>query len=491
MQIVSVEEMRFMDRETCRNIVDGRTLMYEAGQGVYDEICQFARRASFDHFLVVCGKGNNGGDGFVIAELLYRSGYSVVVQSLYPINELHGDSKFYAENLSAAVEWIEGFDLPEITEQVIIVDAVLGTGFSGNLRENYCRLIEAINGLPSPVIAVDIPSGLNGDTGTAQPVTVYADETVTIGYPKRGLFVNDALEAVGDLRLVEIAIPDSLTVYCSAGVNALFKQDITLVPRPEKSHKKSFGSVKVIGGSSQYQGAPKLAAAAAMRAGCGYVTLLSLAEVGREGNPLALIHRQLEDFSKVVELIEPKETVVFGPGIGRVADAQQVLAHLLMHSGRVIIDADGLWHLCQLRAFTQFQHQVVLTPHPGEMQHLLGHFLPAALELDRMEQAKALAEKLHCIVVLKGRFTVIAAPDGRCSVNSSGCNALATAGTGDVLAGLIAAFAAEYSQLFQAVETAVFIHGKAGESASCRRSLIADDLLQLIPQVLSELNPMS
>lgn len=157
----------------------------------------------------------------------------------------------------------------------------------------------------------------------------------------------------------------------------------------------------------------------------------------------------------------------------------------------MILDADGLWHLCQIEGFRKFGEKAVLTPHPGEMKRLLERFYPGALDFDRIGQAKALAQKLNAVVVLKGRFTVIADSDGKCSLNSSGCNALATAGTGDVLSGVIGALVAENSNTFKAVETAVFVHGRAGELAISRRAMIADDLLELIPQVFSEIDPIS
>lgn len=492
MKIVSVEEMRFMDHVTCQEFVDSRSLMFEAGLGVYREIVNFAELNGFSRFLVICGKGNNGGDGFVIANLLHEADKVVKVLSLYPISELKGDAKFYGGDLSGDIEFFSGFEIPEFSNDVVIVDAILGTGFSGELRTNYQKLIEEINKLPNPVISVDIPSGLNGDSGKLQPVAVEAEETVTIGYPKTGLFIADAPKVVGDLRLVKISIPEELETRCVSDLDAAFIQDVNFdSKRLKNGHKKSFGTIKVIGGSSQYQGAPKLSAVAAMRSGCGYVTLLTSDEVGREANPLALIHQQFKNLSEAEEFVEKGDVLVFGPGLGRNPKGTELLKNLLSIPKTLVLDADGLWNLCQVEGFRQFDNRAVLTPHPGEMKRLLERFNPDVLDFDRVDQAKALAEKLNAVVVLKGRFTVIADSNGKCSLNSSGCNALATAGTGDVLSGVIGALVAEGSDTFKAVETAVFVHGRAGELAISRRAMIADDLLELIPQVFLEIDPTS
>ncbi len=491
MKIVSVEEMRFMDRVTCQEFVDSRSLMFEAGFGVYQEIIEFAELNGFNRFLIICGKGNNGGDGFVVAKLLHEAEYLVKVLSLYPTSKLTGDAEFYAGNLPDDIELLEGFELPDLPDDVVIIDAILGTGFDGELRKNYKTLIEALNKLPNPVISIDIPSGLNGDSGRVQPVALNATKTITIGYPKTGLFLKDGPDTVGDLRLVKISIPEELEERCVSNLNATFIQDVNLsVKRSNSAHKKSFGTVKVIGGNSQYQGAPKLSAVAAMRSGCGYVTLLTSDKVGREGNPLALIHQQLSNLSESEEFVTSDDVLIFGPGLGRNVDDSLLLKNLLNIPKALILDADGLWQLCQIDGFKRFEKTTILTPHPGEMARLLARFYPEALEFDRIAQAIALAEKLNAIVVLKGRFTVIADQNGNCSINSSGCNALATAGTGDVLSGVIAALVAENSDTFNAVESAVFVHGRAGELAISRRALIADDLLELIPQVFSEIEPL-
>lgn len=504
MKVLSVEQMRRVDSITVDNYASEKTLMYEAGQGVFREVMAFSHRYDFNKFLIVCGKGNNAGDGYVVAKLIADIGYDVRIVSVCEQDKLHGTTLFYSRQKPEVVNLTVGFELPELDSNTLIVDALLGTGFKGELRPEYISLINAINYNKNPVISVDIPSGLNGDTGVAQPVAVYADVTVTIGAPKRGLFYNDGLEHCGNLSLVQISIPQSLIDQQVSDSDAIFEQDISFLHRRRKrdSHKKSFGSVAVIGGSNKYHGAPQLAAHAALRAGCGYVTLAIPEVVDSSKMPLSVIRKNLPVVNGVLSgsaipfieemIYSSGTTTVFGPGCGRSQETVEVLDFAINNSNSLLIDADGLYLLTKIDNFRFFTIPTVLTPHPGEMKTLIDHFLPELKNEDRVTQALALAELINAYVVLKGKTSIIVSPNYQCWINTSGNEALATAGTGDVLSGIIGAFMTEAlisgEPIEEALKAAVFVHGRAGEYALCRRSFSADDIPEMLAKVFTDIN---
>ncbi len=506
MKVISVEQMRELDRLTCDKYVSGRDLMRQAGEGVFKECVSFARRYDFSKFLVICGKGNNGGDGYVVADLLSTAGYEVDIISVCEAEKLRGDAAFYAKRVSDKVKVYTGFGLPEVDFNTVIIDALLGTGFTGELKTGYVALINTINNMVNPVISVDIPSGLNGNTGVAQPVAIVADVTVTIGAPKNGLFFADALEYCGRLQLVKIGIPTEAISCQESEYDAIFEQDIRFFDarRKRDSHKKTFGTVITIGGSDLYHGAPQLASYAALRAGCGYVTLAVPECINTDKIPLSVIRKFLpvqngvlgRNCIPMVEEFVPENTVtVFGPGCGRDKATAEVLGRVISSCNSLVLDADGLWQLTKLKGFQYFTVPAVITPHPGEMQRLLEHFLPSLTQESRIEQALGLSELINAYVVLKGRTTIIASPEYECWINTSGDEALATAGTGDVLAGIIAAFMAESlsagRSIEEAVKAAVFVHGRASEKALCRRSFCADDIPEMLAQVFTDFNRLS
>ncbi len=511
MKIVSASCMRELDRGTMAAGTPGLLLMERAGLGAFLELQAFVERLPARHrrrLLVLAGKGNNGGDGYVLARHAAAAGWAVELQAVVPTDDLPVDARLQAAALPAAVRHLVGAArLPDeaLAEGTVVVDALLGTGVAGPLREPYATWIAQVNGSGLPVVALDLPSGLDADTGTAAGLAMVADLTLTMGLPKQGLLTPAGLAACGRLRCIDIGLDAELVAAAPAAGEAVFAQDIRawLGRRPAAGHKGTFGQVLVVGGSTAYAGAPVLAGAAALRGGCGLATIAVPASLaGRLPSlPKALIVQPLADRDghlarvSVPQLrgLRRPDVVVLGPGLGISPAALPVLGELLSWPLPVVVDADALRLLASLPQLLAGRvAPTILTPHPGEMRALVeGLGLTAAPE-DRLGLAAAVAAATGCQVIFKGLGTILAAPDGRCRINASGGNALATAGSGDVLAGLVAAFLAAGLAVDDAMAAGVFLHGRAGElSPHGDRAFTADDLLEAIPVALRDLSPLA
>ena len=517
MKIISVQTMRDLDRATIDGGTPGEVLMERAGRGAYIELLTFADTIPEKHVqrvAIIAGKGNNGGDGYVIARLLdQEAGIPACVYSVCPTDELQGDAKLNADRLPESVPVVHCPDsLPNdaLLPGTIVVDALLGTGISGPLRPPYPTLIKQINESGLPVVAIDIPSGLDGDTGAIATDAVVADSTVTMALPKTGLFNPNGRKVCGKIRCIDIGIPSNLVDQAPSTGNAIFANDIRpfLQRRPRDSHKYTFGHTVVFGGSNHYTGAPLLAASAALRTGAGLTTVAAPESVLSRMTPTfdALINVPVpeipdagptltrEGILQIPELGERATALVLGPGVGRSEHIAELTEEVLTWNLPTVIDADAL--ICLAKTSDRFPtlDTAILTPHPGEMKKLMnGYGLDSQLvETDRTAAATELARKTGAVVVLKGMTTVIATPDGQTWLNSSGTAALATAGTGDVLAGMIGAFLAQGLDRADAAKTAVFLHGYAAEIATLpERGLVADDLINLIPTAMQQVSPLA
>lgn len=513
MKIVSVAGMRELDEAAIRAGIAADVLMDRAGRGAADEILAFC--ASHLHpshvrrWVVLAGKGNNGGDAYVVArELAARSSLPVAVFATLPPAQLTGAARHHAELLprTVPVHVVEELPAAALAPGGVIIDGLLGTGISGTLRPPCPRLIEQINASRLPVAALDLPSGLDGDSGEGTDVVV-ADLTLTMGLPKAGLLTPSGLAHCGRLVCVDIGLPPESVAAAPAAGDAIFAADAArLLDRvPHDVHKNHLGHTLVVGGSVDYAGAPMLTAAAALRAGCGLVTA-AVPEAARHlMHPplLALIVRGVADggaghftsaSERGIQSLTPRmQAAVFGPGTGAYADTFAVLQVLLRGPFPLVIDADGLRRLAEHPDRTARAAPTVLTPHPGEMRRLLEGFgLPELLAEPRPRQAVGLAARTGMHIVFKGQGTVLAAPDGRWAVNSSGSSALATGGTGDVLTGLVAGFLAQGMAPWDSMCLAAFLHGRAAELAGAgNRAFVADDLLPLIGPVFRELTPFA
>ncbi len=505
--------MRELDRRTIEEFgTPGEVLMERAGAGATEHILDFAESlepAHIKRFVLLAGKGNNGGDVYVVARLLAQSSHlPVIIYAVCASDRLSGDAKLNAERLPAQVECrVKEEIVPDdLLAGDIVIDGLLGTGIRGELRSPYGQWIAAVNKSELPVVALDIPSGLNGDSGEFETDAIKADLTVTMGLPKLGMFTGKGPDYCGRLRCVDIGIPEKFIAETGSCADAVCACDVKpfLGRVPMDFHKSSQGRLLVVGGSRKYCGAPFLTSSAALRGGTGYVFTAVPASIPRGiSRDYSTIVIEVADGGSgvftpvslpVIEgYAEESDAIAFGPGVTREDPVAAVLAKLISLGKPLVIDADGLNLLSVHPSLLPVSGPVVLTPHPGEMARLLKGFgLQEKLNSERREQAKALAIKTQSVVVLKGNRTVISSQHGDIAVNTSGCPALATIGSGDVLTGLIGTFLARGIEPFDAARSAVFIHGLAGElNPYGVRGMIADDLPELIPVAMKQISPHS
>jgi hydroxyethylthiazole kinase-like uncharacterized protein yjeF len=476
----------------CR--IPGIELMDRAGSGLAEVVLE---RCPQGRVLVVCGKGNNGGDGLVAARLLRQWGRDVDVRLLGDAADLQGDALANYERLPGRPP--EPFAADALADATGIIDAILGTGFSGEPREPAASAIAAISqAAGATVIACDVPSGVDASTGEVESVAVRAHVTVTFHAAKPGLWIAPGKDHAGEVRVIDIGIPpggplDAELGLIGSGVTAAIPR------RGRESTKFAAGSVLVCGGSIGLTGAPCLASESAMRAGAGYVTALVPASLNQifESRLLEVMTVPLPDADGaltaagaevVLERARRADALVLGPGLGR-TDGARELARTLASRVRLplLLDADGLnAHAGQLQVLMSRPAATVLTPHAGELARLLGGE-SADVEAHRLRSAREAASQANAIVVLKGDDTLVACPDGRVAVSPGGSSALATAGTGDVLSGLIGAYLAKAMDPFHAACAGVHVHARAGQIAAERigpEGVIARDVIELLPPAL-------
>jgi NAD(P)H-hydrate epimerase len=507
------EQMRAIDRWAIEQRgVPGLELMERAGAGVAAAV---ERLAPDGAVTVVCGKGNNGGDGLVVARLLRNAGRPVTVLTTAPPGELSGDARANLERLPGAPPlrldgepWEGGADgasppLGAGAAPAAVVDAILGTGFAGVPRGGVAEAIEAVNRSGAPVVAVDIPSGVDAASGEVAGAAVAADVTVTFHAAKPGLWVFPGKGFAGRVVRIDIGIPRGAPD--SAGAGLVEAGVIALLPRrTAQSTKFRSGRVLVVGGSRGLSGAPAMAARAAMRAGAGYVTVCvpeSIQPVlAGSGTPELMTQGMPEEHSgglapaalePLLAAMEQGGAVALGPGLGRGEGAFELARAL---AARVplplVLDADGLnAHAGRLAELSGRPAATVLTPHAGELARLLGTD-SAEVERRRLHHVREAARAARAVVVLKGDDTLVAQPDGVVAVSAGATPALATAGTGDVLTGVVAALLAQGLEPFEAAAAGVWLHGHAGRHASRRlgvvEGVIATDVIEALPAARAE-----
>lgn len=523
MNIVSVAEMRRLERDAMSSGVSGQELMGLAGEGAGAEILELARGLHGRHrrrYVVLAGKGNNGGDGWVVARYLHEAGEQVVLHSVCPPWSLGADACFHARRLPAGCPWdvcSEGLGANMFRPGDVIVDALLGTGVTGEARGVYKSFIDAVNASGLPVVSLDVPSGLDADTGEGGSV-VRADWTITMGLPKAGVFQGKGAACCGTLRVVEIGLPVAVesTAHgyevCGSVVEAFGRRDarVLLGRRAADGHKNRFGHVVCLCGSSRYMGAGELCAAGALRSGAGLVTLAVPGGCALGMGLSAVIRRRLGDLESshfdsgmlagIEELTSNvASSVVYGPGTGRDV-SEEVLRSVIASGKPLVIDADGLRQLSACRSVLgesgcgSAGNDIVLTPHPGEMRALQSAYGvsgdASGAFVERVGVAHSVSLACGCVVVLKGRFTVVASPNGSVSVNTSGDSSLGTAGSGDVLAGVIGGYLGQGLDGYSAARLGVYVHGLAGElRCGSSRGLVADDLPELVSKAMWEVSP--
>ena len=513
MHVVTAAEMRRLDHLTINaHGVPSLTLMERAGQSVVDVILKRWTHLAKRGVLVVAGKGNNGGDGLVIARLLKAREVPCEVACVARAEELAPDAAANLEryrSVGGTFTPIPPGGLDSLSRRIrdkgLLVDALLGTGLRSPVEGFLADVVELLNASGIPIVAVDTPSGLDSDRGTALGATVQADVTVTFGFPKIGQAVYPGVVYNGELVVADIGIPREAVTEVAPSVELLDSADIVwfLPRRADDSHKGTYGHLLVMAGSRGKTGAAVLACRGAMRVGTGLVTLAA----PRGLNDIlagALVEPMTEPLGEPGEdrwpplgatdwegLSERKSAVLFGPGVGVGGAAQTTLETLLEHCRLPwLIDADGLNNLAaDVSRLREARVPPVLTPHPGEMSRLAG-MDTADVNGDRVGIARAFAAENRCYLVLKGARTVIATPDGRVSINPTGNSGMASGGMGDVLAGVVAGFLAQGVPPEDAVRLGVYLHGRTGDRVADERGgvgLIASDLVDELPRAIKEL----
>jgi ADP-dependent NAD(P)H-hydrate dehydratase / NAD(P)H-hydrate epimerase len=497
--LLDAETMRAVDRWAIEERgVGSLDLMERAGTGV----AQVLERIAPDGLVaVVCGKGNNGGDGLVVARLLREAGRSVTVVCAASVDEFGGDARANLERLAgeAPLELAGDGERAEqaLAEAAVVVDALLGTGFQGEARGMVAEAIEAMNAATAPVVSVDVPSGVDASTGVASGAAVRAAVTVTFHVGKPGLWIAPGKAHAGEVERHDIGIPRGAPDATTIGLIEPSVLD-ALPRRAASSTKFSSGHVLVVGGSRGLTGAPRMAAQAAMRAGAGYVTVCvpaSLQAILATAGPPELMTLGLPDdeggltaagVARVLEASERGGALALGPGLGR-GDGAAQFARELAREAKValVLDADGLnAHAGAPGGLVARAAPTVLTPHAGELGRLLD-VGSDEVERERLRHVRMAAEQAQAVVVLKGDDTLIAEPSGRVAVSPGGTPALATAGTGDVLTGVIAALLAVGLDPFTAAAAGVWLHTEAGREAARRQGadegVVASDVIAALP----------
>lgn len=474
--------------------------MENAGRGATDSL--LVEFGNSRRVVVCCGSGNNGGDGFVVARRLMTRGVDVLVFSTAALERLSPDSRVMRqayEGLGGRVESLTPETLRAVlTPGVVVVDALLGTGLDREVKGATRSIIEAINAVPCSVVSLDIPSGLDADSGAVLGVAVESDLTVTFAHLKLGLLTPRGRTHAGKLVVTDIGVPADLVEHVGHSALAVEPGDLSklLGKRSAASHKGDSGRVSIVAGSPGTLGAARLVAHGALRAGAGLVTLVNFDDCATrlEGQVSEAMTARLDRTApakSLQELAASANSVVVGPGLGTDETARELVLAALSLPCPKVFDADALSVLSkEPGALAHCATPCILTPHPGEAARLLGKSA-AEVEADRFKSLEQLVELTQCVVVLKGAHTLVGGPNHTTRINMSGGPALATGGAGDVLAGIIGAYCVALPPL-EAATLGVGVHGLCGESWQARigadRGLLASEIADEVPRVLAQLS---
>lgn len=515
MKVATADEIRQLDRTAIEDLgIPGVVLMENAGLHVVNVIRERYPDLQNKRMLIVCGKGNNGGDGFVVARHLFNQGVDVRVTLLAEKHLLKGDAKINFDVVAKmnipVVEITSNEQLPAFRNLVqqadIVVDAILGTGLKEAVRGLYKHIIESLNKSRKPVIAVDIPSGLSADTGVVFGSCIRADVTVTFAVPKRGVILYPAADYVGDLEVVDISIPKRLIEHSDLKVHLLEYADVRggFRKRLPNTHKGTYGHVLVLAGSPGKSGAAVMTGRSALRTGAGLVTLaipenlrvpleIPTLEVMTVSLPETIKGTiSVDAYDEIIPLTKDKRVVAIGPGL-TTHPSTVALVHRLIKTLEIpmVIDADGINAVAQKPdILLEAKAPIVLTPHPGEMARLAPNI---RIQNNRIPVAQETAQKYHSFIILKGVRTIIASPDGSVFINPTGNPGMATAGTGDVLTGIIAGLISQNVIPVEAAKIGVFLHGLAGDIVAEEKGeygMIAGDVIDAIPHAVKRIQEL-
>ena len=503
--------MQTLDRRTITQAhVPSTVLMERAGEGIVRHLEEHCGPARGKTITILCGKGNNGGDGLVVARLLHRRGAQIHVVLLTPVTDLGRDAATMYRRLvrvtgqTATIRFRSADQVRHLlASSDILIDALLGTGLSSVVTGTYREAIELINSAGKPVIAVDIPSGLHADTGAILGQAIRATLTITCGLPKLGLYVDAGIDQAGVIRVVDIGIPPTY-VDAIESRTLLLTSDSAFQSLPERApsaHKGIFGHAGIIAGSVGKTGAAALAARAALRIGTGLVTVATPSSVNDvlEAKLLEAMTMPLPEtkartlarsgLDRVLAFIQARTAIAVGPGLSTHPETVELVQSLMKYLDRPsVLDADALNALAgRASLLTECKTPPILTPHPGEMARLEVDATTQSVNADRIGTARRFARERGVFVVLKGARTVIARPDGLVAICPTGNPGMATAGTGDVLTGMIVGLLAQRVPAWEAACAATYFHGSAGDLASQhlgQPGMLAGDLIAQIPYAL-------
>lgn len=516
MYLVDQETMNHLDRETIETYgLPGMVLMEQAALRAVELLSHRFNGLKGKNIIIFAGKGNNGGDGLAMARLLENGGAHVTLFLLCQPEELAGDALTNYRilhgfgikvHLLADEKDLQKADIA-LMRTDIIVDAIFGTGFKGTAGGIIGQVINLINNSGLPVVSLDLPSGLEADSGKISGPCVKAWTTITFGLPKLGLILEPGASYVGELWWGDISLPRQLVQKAGITTRLITHRGCVkkMPQRRRTGHKGTFGHVIVIGGSEGMAGAITLAGLGALRSGAGLVTAAvprSLHNI-MEMKTTEIMTKSLpetdditisqEALDIIMTLADQANAILLGPGMSQHPSTASLLTNLLPKLIRpVVLDADALNMISEMNAkefFTSLRAPLIITPHPGEMARLMGVSVKE-VQQNRVEMALTGAREWQVVVVLKGAKTLIASPDGRLYVNPTGNAGMATGGSGDVLAGMITALLGQGLELLDGAMIAVYAHGKAGDESSIHRSqiaLTAGDLLEELPEVFLSL----
>ncbi|GAB4539504.1 MAG: NAD(P)H-hydrate dehydratase [Thermodesulfovibrionia bacterium] len=524
LKVVTAEEMQEIDRVTIEEYgIAGTILMERAGLSVARVVDGLLKEGRERTVIVLCGGGNNGGDGMVVARLLHNQGYNVVAFLTAEPDELKGDARINynaAKRFGVRVYPIDRFLThysSHITHHTIIIDALLGTGLNKEVRGTLKTVIEKVNkssstvtsppatvtSPPATVVSIDIPSGISSDNGQIMGCAIKANYTVTFGLPKRGHLIFPGAEHTGRLFIEDIGFPQGLLKSRDIRVNLVERDDVALLlpERPRYSHKGRYGHVLLIAGSKGKTGAGLMSARACLRTGAGLVTIgvpESLMNIFQsrvtEEMTLPLPDNgkgslSISAYEKILGFMKRVNVLAIGPGLSVDEEIREVVKLLITKSNiPIVIDADGINAIAgDTGILKEAKSPIILTPHPGEMMRLLGEdsgYKIQDIERERIDIAVSFSNKTKTYLILKGVPTVIATPQGDAFINPTGNPGMAKAGTGDVLTGMVSALLAQGLSPRDACIVGVYLHGLSGDMASEKKgvySVTASDIIRMIP----------
>jgi len=506
-KVVTVSEMHRLEEESAKTGVGAAQLMENAGRAVAQSVRRKLGTVAAKRVIVLVGPGNNGGDGLVAARYLYEEGASV---SVFLASVRHDDDHNLMMIRDKGVT-VMGSDISRIDGMLAsadaVIDALFGTGQSRGIDGVYKEVLERLGHVKRcrpaiKIFAVDLPTGLNADTGQPDQVTPFVDYTLTLGLPKRGLYTPEGAARAGEVVVLDIGLATHLKTDLSAELITAELARGLLPVRSPYAHKGSFGRVMAIAGSANYYGAAYLACAGAARVGSGLVALAApegiipaiaakIPEITYIPLPDSTMGADIEDVAVLANHAREYDTILIGPGLGQRASGEFMKRLLaLLPPLPLVLDADALNALAKMSKWWQdADFEAIITPHPGEMARLTGLNI-GEVQASRIALAQEKATLWGKTVILKGAYTVVASPDGRCRISPFANAALASAGTGDVLAGAVVGLLGQGLSLFDAASLGVYIHARAGERAKAQIGevgMLASDMLAELPRAIQEL----